>query len=320
MKNGLFGIIGILAVAVAVLGYLATYVVDPTRQALVLQFGAVKDAVRDPGLHFKTPLVQNVIFIDKRILDLNLPPVEAIAADKKRLLVDAFARYRITNPVLFYQTVNNINEANQRLSTFLQASLRAELGRATFEQIVRDNRANLMEKIRADVSSSADAIGIDVIDVKIRRADLPQANSEAIFRRMQTERQREATEIRAQGEEQARRTRARADRTATVIRADAQRDGEIIRGDGDAERNRIFAEAYNKDPEFFAFYRSMRAYEDGLGNGSDTSLVLSPSSKFFRFFNNPTGRPDQPGNPSGNDGGGPPIAGARNGPALAEGQ
>lgn len=320
MKNGFLGIIGILVAAVAALAYLSTYVVDPTRQALVLQFGEVKESVRESGLHIKAPLIQNVIFIDKRILDLNAPPIEAIAADKKRLVVDAFARYRISNPVLFFQTVNNINEANQRLSTFLQSSLRTELARATFEQIVRDDRADLMENIRSDVSSRATAIGIDVVDVKIRRADLPQANSEAIFRRMQTERQREATEIRAQGEEQARRTRARADRTATVIRANANRESEIIRGDGDAERNRIFAEAYNKDPEFFAFYRSMRAYEDGLGNGSDTSLVLSPNSKFFRFFNNPTGEQIYRNRPEDNDGGGPPIAGGASGPALAGGQ
>lgn len=320
MKNGFLGIGGIVIVAIAILGYLSVYVVNPTRQALVLQFGEVRESVREAGLHFKTPLIQNVIYIDKRILDLNAPPMEVIAADKKRLVVDAFARYRISNPVLFFQTVNNINEANQRLSTFMQSSLRTELARATFEQIVRDERADLMENIRSDVSSRADAIGIDVVDVKIRRADLPQANSEAIFRRMQTERQREATEIRAQGEEQARRTRARADRQATVIRADAQREAEIVRGDGDAERNRIFAEAYNKDPEFFAFYRSMRAYEDGLGNGSETSLVLSPNSKFFRFFNNPSGRPDVPAGERENDGGGPPIAGGANGPALAEGQ
>lgn len=315
MKNGIFGIVGIVAAALAVVAYLAVFIVDPTRQALVLQFGEVRESVREPGLNFKVPLIQNVIFLDKRILDLNLPPLEAIASDKKRLVVDAFARYRISNPVLFFQTVNNVREANQRLSTFFQSSLRSELARATFEQVVRDERANLMEKVRKDVGSRASAIGIDIVDVKIRRADLPQANSEAIFRRMQTERQREAAEIRAQGEEQARRTRARADRTATVIVAEARRDAEIIRGDGDAERNRIFAEAYGQDPEFFSFHRSMQAYEEGLKSG-DTSLVLSPKADFFRFFNDPMGRDKltQPGATPALEA--PPAAGA--GPAAAQ--
>lgn len=199
MKNGFLGLLGIVLVAVAVVGYMSLYIVNPAQQALILQFGEIKGSEREPGLKFKVPFVQNVVYFDKRVLDLNMPPIEAIALDKKRLVVDAFARYRITNPVLFYQTVNNIDEANQRLSTFLQSSLRSELARATFTQVVRDQRAELMDNIRKDVARTAAPIGIDVIDVKIRRADLPQTNSEAIFRRMQTERQREATEIRAPG-------------------------------------------------------------------------------------------------------------------------
>lgn len=288
MKNGFLGIGAVIVAVVALAAYLSIYIVDPAQQALVLQFGEIKKSEREPGLKFKTPFIQNVHYFDKRVLDLNMPPIEAIAADKKRLIVDAFARYRITNPVLFYQTVNNINEANQRLSTFLQSSLRAVLARATFVQVVRDERAELMEQIRVDVASRAAPIGIEVIDVKIRRADLPQTNSEAIFRRMQTERQREATEIRAQGEEQARRIRSRADRDATVLIAEAKRDSEIIRGDGDAERNRIFAEAFGQNPEFFSFYRSMQAYAAGLKSG-DTSMVLSPNSEFFRYFRDPRG-------------------------------
>lgn len=290
LKNGFLGLFGIAALVVAFLIYLSVFIVNPTQQALVLQFGEVTSSVREPGVQFKIPLIQNVVFLDKRILDLNLPPLEAIAADKKRLVVDAFSRYRISNPVLFYQTVNNVLEANQRLATFLQSSLRSELAKATFTDIVRDNRAGLMERIRTDVGNRATAIGIEVVDVKIRRADLPQANSEAIYRRMQTERQREATEIRAQGEEQAQRIRSRADRDAAIIVAEARRDAEIIRGEGDAERNRIFAEAYNRDPEFFSFYRSMQAYRDGL-QGQSTSMVLSPNSDFFRFFKDPQGRP-----------------------------
>ncbi|GGE85536.1 protease modulator HflC [Stappia taiwanensis] len=296
MKNGFLGIGAVIVAVVALAAYLSIYIVDPAQQALVLQFGEIKKSEREPGLKFKTPFIQNVHYFDKRVLDLNMPPIEAIAADKKRLIVDAFARYRITNPVLFYQTVNNINEANQRLSTFLQSSLRAVLARATFVQVVRDERAELMEQIRVDVASRAAPIGIEVIDVKIRRADLPQTNSDAIFRRMQTERQREATEIRAQGEEQARRIRSRADRDATVLIAEAKRDSEIVRGDGDAERNRIFAEAFGQNPEFFSFYRSMQAYAAGLKSG-DTSMVLSPNSEFFRYFRDPRGvaEPAAPG-------------------------
>lgn len=288
MKNGLLGLVGVVVALAAAALYLSIYIVSPTQQALVLQFGKVISATQQSGLHFKLPLVQNVIYIDKRILDLNMPPLEAIAADKKRLVVDAFARYRISDPVLFYQRVNNINAANQRLSTLLQSSLRSELGKASFTAVVRDDRNGIMGSIRKDVGASAAELGIEVVDVKIRRADLPEANSQAVFDRMQTERQREATEIRAQGEEQGRRIRSRAERDATVLVAEARRDAEIIRGDGDAERNRIFAEAFGVDPDFFGFYRSMQAYEAGLRSG-DTSLVLSPDSSFFRFFNNPAG-------------------------------
>ena len=288
MKNGLLGLVGVVVALAAAALYLSIYIVSPTQQALVLQFGKVISATQQSGLHFKLPLVQNVIYIDKRILDLNMPPLEAIAADKKRLVVDAFARYRISDPVLFYQRVNNINAANQRLSTLLQSSLRSELGKASFTAVVRDDRNGIMGSIRKDVGTSAAELGIEVVDVKIRRADLPEANSQAVFDRMQTERQREATEIRAQGEEQGRRIRSRAERDATVLVAEARRDAEIIRGDGDAERNRIFAEAFGVDPDFFGFYRSMQAYEAGLRSG-DTSLVLSPDSSFFRYFNNPAG-------------------------------
>lgn len=285
MRSGIFGIV---VVVIGFLLYTSIFIVNPTQQALVLQLGRVDRVIQEPGPQLKYPFVQNVVYLDKRILDLNMSPQEVIAADLKRLVVDAFARYRISNPVLFYQRVNNITTANQRLSTFLQSSLRSELGKASFEAIVRDDRSGLMEQIRQEVSQAASELGIEVVDVKIRRADLPDANSQAIFARMQTERQREATEIRAQGEEQSRRIRSRADRDATVLVAEANRDSEIIRGDGDAERNRIFAEAFGADPEFFAFYRSMQAYEAGLQSG-DTSLVLSPDSSFFRFFKDPTG-------------------------------
>ncbi|MEI2383785.1 protease modulator HflC [Breoghania sp. JC706] len=288
MKNGLFGFVAIVLVVLAVLAYLSFFVVNPTQQALVLQFGEIRRTAKEPGLYVKIPFIQNVVFLDNRVLDLNMEPKEVIAADKKRLVVDAFARYRIQNPVLFFQTVNNVREADLRLSTFLDASLRSELGRSSFTDVVRDRRAALMEAIRKDIDRRAAEIGVNVVDVKIRRADLPDANSQAVFRRMQTERQREATEIRAQGEEQSRRIKSRADRDATVIVAEAKRDAEKIRGDGDAERNRIFAEAYSKDPEFFAFYRSMQAYLTGMSS-SDTRMVISPDSDFFRFFLGPQG-------------------------------
>jgi membrane protease subunit HflC len=297
------GFLAIVLVAIAVVGYLSVYVVHPTQQALVLQFGKIIEQPKtESGFYFKIPFVQNVVYLDKRVLNLNMPPLEPISSDKKRLVVDAFARYKISDPVLFYQRVQNVLTANRRLSTLLQSSLRSELGRTSFVALVRDDRSGVMDAIRNDVSANAKELGIEVVDVKIRRADLPDANSQAIYARMQTERQREATEIRAQGEEQSRRIRSRADRDATVIEAEAKRDAEIIRGDGDAERNKIFAEAFGEDPEFFAFYRSMQAYEAGLQSG-DTSLVLSPDSSFFRFFKDPAGlTPPANGNDNGGSG------------------
>lgn len=290
MKSGLMTVVGVLVVVLAIIAYSTLYIVNPREQVLVLQFGEVSDVVDTPGLHAKWPLINNLVVIDKRILDLDMPPQEVIASDKKRLVVDAFARYKIVNPVRFYSTVASIQGANLRLSTFLQSSLRAVLAKATFTAVVRDERDQLMNQIKTDVGRSAEAIGIDVVDVKIRRADLPDENSQAIFDRMKTEREREATEIRARGEEQARRTRARADRDATVLLAEAKRDSEIIRGDGDAERNKIFAEAFENDAEFFAFYRSMQAYESSMKAGS-TNMVISPDSSFFRYFENPLGEP-----------------------------
>ncbi|MEM5581883.1 protease modulator HflC [Roseibium sp. AS2] len=283
------GILAIILIAVAVLGYMSIFIVNPTQQALVLQLGRiVEEPKTTPGFYFKYPFIQNVVYMDKRVLNLNMPPLEPISSDKKRLIVDAFARYTISDPVLFYQRVANVQTANRRLSTLLQSSLRSEIGRTSFAALVRDDRSGVMENIRRDINANAEELGIEVIDVKIRRADLPDANSQAIYARMQTERQQEATEIRAQGEEAARRIRSRADRDATVLVAEAKRDSEIKRGEGDAERNQIFAEAFGADPEFFAFYRSMQAYEAGLRSG-DTSLVLSPDSSFFRFFKDPMG-------------------------------
>lgn len=305
------GILAIILIAVAVLGYMSIFIVNPTQQALVLQLGRIVEQPKTtPGYYFKYPFIQNVVYMDKRVLNLNMPPLEPISSDKKRLVVDAFARYRISDPVLFYQRVANVQTANRRLSTLLQSSLRSELGRTSFVALVRDDRSGVMENIRRDINANAEELGIEVIDVKIRRADLPDANSQAIYARMQTERQQEATEIRAQGEEAARRIRSRADRDATVLVAEAKRDSEIKRGEGDAERNQIFAEAFGADPEFFSFYRSMQAYEAGLRSG-DTSLVLSPDSSFFRFFKDPMGV--LPSDAEGTDGQG----GSDRSPSLA---
>ncbi|MEO0810897.1 MAG: protease modulator HflC, partial [Pseudomonadota bacterium] len=221
------------------------------------------------------------------------PPQEVIASDQKRLVVDAFARFRIKDPLEFYKTVRTENIARVRLGAFLEASLRRTLGAATFQDLVRDKRETLMKIITDQVNREATDLGIEMVDVRIRRADLPDANSEAIFRRMQTERQREAAEFRAEGAAEANRIRARADRESTIIIAEANEKSEVIRGDGDAERNNIFAEAFGKDPDFFSFYRSMQAYETGL-KAKDTRLVISPNSDFFRYFGDPLGRKPEP--------------------------
>lgn len=290
MKNGILGaVLLIVAAVVAVVGYSAVFTVYQTQQALVLRLGEPVHVIAKPGLAFKVPFVDAVTFFDKRVLDLDAPAQEVIASDQKRLVVDAFARYRITDPLRFFQTVGTINGANSRLSVILNSAVRRVLGESTFVQLVRDERNLLMQRIREQILSEAQNLGVTIVDVRIRRADLPDANSQAVFQRMQTERQREAAEIRAQGREQSQRITARADRDVTVLLGEANARSEQVRGQGDAERNRIFAEAYNKDPSFFAFYRSMQAYETGLRH-NDTRMVLTPDSEFFRFFGRADGK------------------------------
>jgi membrane protease subunit HflC len=233
-----------------------------------------------------------VIKIDNRILDLENPAQEVIASDQKRLVVDAFARYKIRDALRFYQTVGSIRSANDQLSTQLNAALRRVLGETTFTHVVRDERSALMTRIRDLLDQQAAVYGINVIDVRIRRADLPEQNSQAVYQRMQTERQREAAEFRAQGAQRGQEIRSRADREATIIVAEANSQGEQIRGQGDGERNRIFAEAFGKDSEFFTFYRSMIAYETGF-KPNDTRMVIRPDSEFFRYFRGPTAAPAQ---------------------------
>ena len=289
MKAGVSGVVALLVLlAVIVVGYSSLFTVRETEQVLLVRLGEPVRVVTDPGLHFKAPFVDTVISIDKRILDLENPAQEVIASDQKRLVVDAFARYRIKDALRFYQSIGSIQAANVQLATLLNSALRRVLGEATFIQVVRDERDSLMGKIRAQLDREAQGYGISVADVRIRRADLPEQNSQAVYQRMQTERQREAAEFRAQGGQKAQEIRSKADREATVIIADANSQAEQIRGQGDGERNRLFAEAYRQDPGFFAFYRSMTAYENGL-KSNDTRFVLRPDSDFFRYFANPSG-------------------------------
>jgi membrane protease subunit HflC len=291
MRSPVAGIAAlILLFAAVIVGYSSIFTVSQTEQALVVRLGRPVDVVSEPGLNFKAPFIDTVISIDKRILDLENPSQEVIASDQKRLVVDAFARYRIKNALRFYQSIGSIQAANIQLTTLLNAALRRVLGEVSFINVVRDERENLMARIRDHLDREADQYGIQVVDVRIRRADLPEQNSQAVYKRMQTEREREAQEFRAQGGQKAQEIRSKADREAVVIVADANSTAEQTRGVGDAERNRLFAEAYGRDPEFFAFYRSMSAYETGL-RSNDTRFLLRPDSEFFRFFANPSGHP-----------------------------
>ncbi len=289
MMKGIAGVLAVLAALAAVAGYTTVFFVHQTQQALVLRLGEPVNVITEPGLRYKWPLVESVVHIDKRILDLENTSQELIASDQKRLVVDAFARYKIVDPLKFFQSVGTIEGANSRLATVLNSSLRRVLGEASLIQVVRDERAILMGRIREQANREASAFGITVIDVRIRRADLPEINSQAVFQRMQTERQREAAEIRAGGAQLAQTIRARADRDVTVLIAEATSTGEKVRGEGDGERNRIFADAFNRDADFFGFYRSMQAYEAGLRH-NDTRLLLAPDSDFFRYFNDAAGK------------------------------
>jgi membrane protease subunit HflC len=284
------GILAALIIVGLIVAYGSLFTVYQTRQALVVRLGEPIRVVTTPGLHFKVPLIDSVIQIDNRILDLENPAQEVIASDQKRLVVDAFARYRIQDPLRFYQTLGSVERANSQLSILLNSALRRVLGEATLTDVVRDDRGQLMARVRDQLNTEAQAFGITIVDVRIRRADLPEQNSQAVYQRMQTERQQEAAQIRAQGSQRSQEIRAKADRDVTVLLADAQSRGEQLRGEGDGERNRIYAEAFGKDPDFFSFYRSMQAYEAGL-KSNDTRMLLKPDSDFFRYFVDPSGKP-----------------------------
>jgi len=265
--------------------YLSLFTVKEINQAIVLQFGDPKKIISTPGLQVKIPFIQNVVFLDRRILSLDPAPEEVIASDQKRLIVDAFARFKIIDPLKFYVSVGNERVARSRLATIINSRLRNVLGKQSLATLLSEDRTKQMAIIQEGVNVEAEKFGIEIIDVRIKRADLPQANSEAIFRRMQTEREREAKEFRARGAEMAVTITSTADKEVTVILANAEKQSEIMKGEGDGMRNKIFADAFGQDPEFFAFYRAMQAYEKAL-IGGETSLILSPDSEFFKFFGN----------------------------------
>jgi membrane protease subunit HflC len=283
MKAG--KILGGLIIALGVLAFLSVIIVKEVNQAIILQFGDPKRIITTPGLNFKIPFIQNVVYLDKRILNLDTPPEEVIASDQKRLIVDAFARFKIVDPLKFYISVGDERVARSRLSTIINSRIRNVLGQEELQTLLSQDRSKQMALIKEGVNNEAKNFGITIVDVRIKRADLPQANSDAIYRRMQTEREREAKEFRAKGAEMAVTITSTADKEVTVILAESQKQSEIMKGEGDGLRNKIFADAFGQDPEFFAFYRSMQAYGKAF-NAGETSMILSPDSEFFKFFGN----------------------------------
>ncbi|MCY4302468.1 MAG: protease modulator HflC [Aestuariivita sp.] len=278
----------IIATVLALLS--AIFIVDEREKALVLQFGRVVSVKVDPGLYVKIPLIQEVVRYDDRILSRDIDPLEITPLDDRRLVVDAFARYRITDVNQFRQAVGvgGIQAAETRLDSILRAETREVLGSVSSNDILSSDRAALMMRIRNGAVAEARALGVEIIDVRLKRTDLPAENLDATFERMRAEREREATDERARGNEAAQRVRAQADRTVVELVSDAQRQAEIVRGEADARRNSIFAEAFGQDPEFFEFYRSLTAYNRAL-QGENSSMVLSPESDFFNYLKSPDG-------------------------------
>ncbi len=268
--------------------YASAFIVHQNETALVLRFGEPVNIITKPGLNWKVPVVDTVDIYDKRILDLDASTQEITALDQKRLLVDAFVRYRITDPLEFYKTLRYEGAVSSRVGPIVESAIRGILGGVTFQDIVREKREELMDRIAKQVNNQAKVLGLEVVDVRIKRADLPEQNAKSVFDRMRAEREREAAEFRSQGTAEANRIRATADREVTVLKAEATRKGEQLRGEGDGQRNRIFAEAFGQDADFFGFYRSMQAYEASMKSG-DTRLILSPDSPFFKYFNDPSG-------------------------------
>jgi membrane protease subunit HflC len=261
------------------------FTVDQRQQVLILQFGEPIRAIDTPGIKFKMPFIQNAIFFEKRIIDLALPEQEVIASDQKRLIINAFTKFQIIDPLKFYTTVGNSYGLSGKLSGILDSSLRQVIGEVTLNELLTENRGNIMKKIKDAVGSSSEIFGIKIIDVRIMRADLPKENSDAIYARMQTEREKEAREIRAKGAEEADKIRAEANKEKTIIIAEAKKNSDIMRGNGESESNKIYASSFGRDPEFADFYRSMSAYKTAFSNDK-TKMIISPDSDFFKYFNN----------------------------------
>ncbi len=261
------------------------FTVDQRQQVLILQFGEPIRAIDTPGIKFKMPFIQNAIFFEKRIIDLSLPEQEVIASDQKRLIINAFTKFQITDPLKFYTTVGGSYGLSNKLSGILDSSLRQVIGEVTLNELLTENRGDIMKKIKEAVGSSSEIFGIKIIDVRIMRADLPKENSDAIYARMQTEREKEAREIRAKGAEEADKIRAEANKQKTIILAEAKKNSDIVRGNGESESNRIYANSFGRDPEFADFYRSMSAYKTAFSNDK-TKMIISPDSDFFKYFNN----------------------------------
>jgi modulator of FtsH protease HflC len=278
----------VVALVAGALLYSAAFIVHQQEQAIVLRFGEPKDPISTPGLKWKLPFVDTVEYFDKRILDLDTADREVMASDQQRLIVDAYARYKITDPLKYYQNIRTEERVSAIVSPIIESEIRGVLVSATLKEIVKDKREALMKRIAENVRKQTEGLGIDIIDVRLKRADLHQDNLKPVFDRMRADRVREATELRAQGEAESNRIKAGADRDRTVLLAEATRASDTLRGEGEAERNRIFAEANNNDPEFFQFYRSMQAYETAIKSG-DTRLILSPDSAFFKYFKDPSG-------------------------------
>jgi modulator of FtsH protease HflC len=293
MKRSTLAGLVVALIVLVVIGSASVFTVHQAEQALVLQFGQPKRAISDAGLHFKIPFLENVVYFDKRVINLDLPSMEVPTNDQKQVVVDTYAKYRIINPLKFYQVVRDELGLRGRVGPIINSNLRAELGKVSMAQMLTAQRAVFMRSIAQAVSTAAEGYGVEVIDVRIKRVDLPQANSEAIFKRMQTQREQEARRFRAEGQADAQTRRAEADKQQVVIVAEARKQAEILRGQGDAEATRIYAEAYGRDPAFFDFFRSLQALDNGLA-GSSTTYVGPPTGDFFRYFGRESGTDSQP--------------------------
>jgi membrane protease subunit HflC len=281
-------IFGVVAFIGAITAQQILFTVPETQQALIERFGQLRENIPNAGLYVKLPYVDNVIYIEKRVLNLQTEEIQAILEDKKQLVIDVFARYKIINPIKFYQAAGNLFVAEDKISTILDSATRSVFGKESLAEILSHKRAKMMNNIRDLSNKQSQDFGIEVIDVRIKRAELPPENSASIFKRMSAERRQQADQFRAEGREKALEITSRADRESEVIKAEARRDAEIIRGKGDAEKNRIYAESYSKDKDFFKFYRSMIAYERAFDDekGGNTTMILSTKEEFLKEFHN----------------------------------